>query len=791
MRISSVENRERITVSVRDLVEFIMRTGDIDNRSRGITSADAMLEGGRIHRKIQKSMGPEYAAEVSLKSVYSYENFDLIIDGRADGIITTEDSITVDEIKGIIGDVDLLEKPYEVHLAQAKCYGAIYGRQQNLQEIYIQMTYAQLETERVRSFTQKYQVEDLVDWFEGIVQEYYKWGEMQLRWRCIRNESIHNLLFPFPYRVGQSDLVKDVYRSILRQKNLFIQAPTGSGKTISTVYPSLKAVGEGLAEKIFYFTAKTITRTVATDTFRMLWENGLSEKVIVITAKEKICPLEEMNCNPVDCPYAKGHYDRVNEAVFDMVTNENFYDRYVIQQYSQKHQVCPFEMELDAALWSDAIVCDYNYVFDPNVYLKRFFEYGVKGQYIFLVDEAHNLVDRGRSMYSALLYKDQFLEVDKILDGRSKKIHSTLHKCNRIFLDYKRECENYQIYENLSALQFQLSKLQIQMEEFLQENSSFDGGEVWRDFYLALRHFCNRYENMEDDYVIYGEHDEGGRFGIHLFCVDTARVLTECTDKSISTLFFSATLLPIRYYKELLCAHSDVYAIYASTIFHQSQRKILIGNDVSSKYTRRTESEYQRISKYIMEIVAARKGNYMVFFPSYRFMQSIYEKIRDENMQADETEIILQEVGMTDGEREQFLDHFQKEDGLTRIGFCVLGGAFSEGIDLTQDQLIGAIIIGTGLPQISNEREILKNFYNKKKKNGFDYAFRFPGLNKVEQAAGRVIRTVKDKGVIVLLDERFALQENRQYFPREWEDASYCQINNIQEILTEFWEENQ
>ena len=791
MRISKVENRERITVSVRDLVEFIMRAGDIDNRSRGISSSDAMLEGGRIHRKIQKAQGPDYKAEVSLKTIVEYETFDLVVDGRADGIETTDEYVLIDEIKGIFGDVDLLDEPYQVHLAQAKCYGAIYGEQQGLDEIYIRMTYAQLETERVRTFTEPYQVSDLSIWFHELIETYSKWAAMHLEWRRIRNDSIRNLDFPFDYREGQNDLVKDVYRSILRQKNLFIQAPTGSGKTISTVYPSLKAVGEGLAEKIFYFTAKTITRTVATNTFQMLQDFGLSEKVLVITAKEKICPLDQMSCNPVDCPYAKGHFDRVNEAVFDMITNEIFYDRQMIQQYSEKHSVCPFEMGLDAALWADAIICDYNYVFDPNVYLKRFFEYGVKGQYIFLVDEAHNLVDRGRSMYSALLYKDQFLQMDKILDGKSKKLHATLSKCNRIFLEYKRECETYLIYENLSALQFQLSKLQIQMEEFLQENTSFDGGENWRDFYLELRHFCNMYENMEDDYVVYGEHDEQGRFGIRLFCVDTARLLTECTDKSVSTVFFSATLLPIGYYKELLCAHQEVYAIYASSVFHESQRVILIGNDVSSRYTRRTADEYARMSRYIREIVAAKNGNYMVFFPSYRFMESIYTLMLDEMYQLEDTEIICQKAGMSDGDREDFLAHFQNEDEKTRIGFCVLGGAFSEGIDLTQDQLIGAIIIGTGLPQISNEREILKNFYNKRQKNGFDYAFRFPGLNKVEQAAGRVIRTLDDRGIIVLLDDRLWLQEYRQYFPREWEDASVCQVDNIHDKLIEFWEEIQ
>lgn len=786
MRILEIEERLKVKLSVRDLVEFILNSGDIDNRRSGGSTLEAMQEGGRLHRKIQKSMGIDYTAEVSLQKVFLFDDFDIILEGRADGIIVNDDGVTIDEIKGVFADMDRLTEPVEVHLAQAKCYALIYGQENNLSQIAIQITYIQMETERIKRFNQNCTMDEIQSWFNNVMKQYEQWVRMQIGWRETRNYSIRNLDFPFDYREGQKQLVTDVYRSILRKKNLFIQAPTGAGKTIATVFPSIKAVGEGLAEKIFYFTAKTITRTVALQTYKLLVGQGLENKVLVMTAKEKSCLQEKMSCNPVDCIYAKGHFDRVNEAVFDMINNERVYTKEVIEEYARKHQVCPFEMGLDASLWADAIICDYNYVFDPNVYLKRFFEDGVKGDYIFLVDEAHNLVDRGRSMYSAVLYKDQFLKIKKIVSQKSKKLSRSLDKCNRILLDYKRECDQYQKYDQLTAFHFALLQLQVQIEEFSAEYPTFDGGEEWSDFFLRLRHFCKMYDNMGEDYVIYGEHDEDGRFLVKLFCVDTARLLGERTDKSVSTIFFSATLLPIQYYKEMLCTQEDPYAIYASSTFSQNQRLLLIGGDVSSKYTRRSLAEYRKIASYIEKLAKSKIGNYMVFFPSYRFMEDVSQSIHE-----DDFTILKQGVRMGEQEKEIFLGAFSEVDKQSKVGFCVMGGIFSEGIDLTNDQLIGAVIVGTGFPQMNNERELLKNYYNDKCKNGFDYAFRFPGLNKVEQSAGRVIRTTQDKGVILLLDDRFLHQENKQFFPREWSDAKECSLNNVQEEMIKFWEENE
>ena len=778
--------REQIRISVRNLVEFILRSGDIDNRRASLDTMEAMQAGSRLHRKIQKKMGSTYHAEVPLNIIIEEENYELGIWGRADGIII-EETVTIDEIKGVYLSLDLLEEPIEVHLAQAKCYAYIYGIQNDLQKINVQMTYGNLDTGDLKYFSYEYSMQQLQEWFSDLILKYKKWADFQYEWRKKRQASIKDLVFPFPYREGQKELAAGVYRTIARKKNLFIQAPTGVGKTISTLYPAIKAVGEGFGDKIFYLTAKTVTANVAKETLGILCEKGYQAKSVQITAKEKLCPCEEVECNPVSCPYAKGHFDRVNDAVYDLLQKENNLTREVLLAHAKEYQVCPFEMCLDTAIWTDNIICDYNYVFDPNVYLKRFFADGIKGDYIFLVDEAHNLVERGREMYSAALVKEDILAVRKIMKPRSSAIEKELSKCNKLMLEYKRECETYQIYESIPNLIFSCMRLAAKIEEYMQKNPEFPGRDVVLDFYFELRNFLNIYERVDEHYVIYGQHDEEGRFVIKLFCVDPSFNLQECLDKGNATIFFSATLLPVQYYKELLTNKTDNYAVYARTTFSQDKRLLLIGNDVSSKYTRRTPEEYGRIADYIYRTIKKKKGNYMVFFPSYLFLKKVHEAFE---LRTDETiTCICQESGMREEEREAFLEAFQEEKEESLVAFCVMGGIFGEGIDLKREQLIGAIIVGTGLPQISNEREILKEYYDKKEGMGFDYAYRYPGMNKVLQAAGRVIRTAEDVGIIELLDERFLQNDYQRLFPREWEQRSVCQLSNLEEKLTAFWEE--
>ena len=776
-----------IKVSVRNLVEFILRSGDIDNRISLGQRADAMQEGSRMHRKIQRRMGASYQAEVPLAIQIETAKYVLLVEGRADGIIL-EEQVTVDEIKGVYQNLEYLEKPVAVHKAQAMCYAYIYASQHELEEISVQMTYCNLDTEEIRRFKETFLLFDLENWFYTLIGQYAKWADFQVEWKKRMVSSITNLQFPYAYRRGQKELAGDVYRTVLRKKNLFIQAPTGTGKTLSTIFPSVKAVGEGLADKIFYLTAKTITGTVARETFSLLEEHGYRAKIIQITAKEKMCLCEEMDCNPIHCPYAKGHYDRVNDAVYDLLMKQDLFSREVLLEQAENYQVCPFEMSLDAAIWSDDIICDYNYAFDPNVYLKRFFGEGQKGDYIFLVDEAHNLVERGREMYSAELYKEDFLAMRKLLKDQDDKLIKALTRCNQIFLEYKRECDTCMVCEDdISLFIFALMRLAERLDLFLRKQREHPKKKEILEFYLNLRNFLNIYERVDERYVIYTEHEADGRFKMRLFCVDPSYNLQECLDKGRSTIFFSATLLPVQYYKEMLSTREDNYAIYAQTSFEEEQKLLLIGKDVSSRYKRRNESEFQKMAAYIADITAAKAGNYMVFFPSYKMLDEVYEQFL--KIAPVEVQLLKQESGMTEVEREEFLQAFANGSKDALVAFCVLGGIFGEGIDLKQEQLIGAVIIGTGLPQIGNEREILKAYYDKKADEGFDYAYRYPGMNKVLQAAGRVIRTIDDRGVIALLDERFLESSNQRLFPREWTKYQICDMDNVSRKLSDFWQQ--
>lgn len=784
-----------IRISVRSLVEFILRSGDIDNRI-ATADKDAMLLGSKIHRKIQKQMGSNYHAEVSLKYEVPCKGFILRLEGRADGIIELEQGVIIDEIKGVFKDLNQLNEPIEVHLAQAKCYAYIYATQKKLDEIGVQMTYCNMETEDVKRFQNVHRYEELDVWFWDLVGKYEKWARYQVQWKKKRNASIKGVEFPFTYREGQKNLVTSVYRTILRQKKLFIQAPTGIGKTIATLFPAVKAVGEGLGDKIFYLTAKTITRTVVWQAFDTLKEQALRMKVIVLTAKEKICFCEEANCNPDYCPYAKGHYDRVNDAVYELLTTSDEMNREILEEQAKKWKVCPHEMSLDISTWVDAVICDYNYVFDPNAHLRRFFGEGMKGEYIFLIDEAHNLVDRGREMYSASICKEDFLKIKRMVKNEDEKLAARLEECNKQLLALKRECEDYQVLNSVSHIYLKLMNLMAELERFLEECKQEEMRKKVLEFYFSVRIFLNIYDRLDENYIIYSELTDSGHFRVCLYCVNPANNLQVFLDKGNSTVFFSATLLPIHYYKKLLSTGKEDYAIYAESPFAKEHRQLLMGNDVSTKYARRGEDMYQRYARYLWQMATAKAGNYMAFFPSYRFMEEVYEEfvhiqkvkeLQSFPLAGPQVEYVMQFQYMSEEAREIFLENFEEERENSFIGFCVMGGIFSEGIDLAQDKLIGVAIVGTGIPQVCRERELLKDYFDKQGMRGFDYAYLYPGMNKVLQSAGRVIRTDTDKGVILLLDERFFDRRYGEVFPREWENIETCNVRNVAEKIEEFW----
>lgn len=826
MSATQTVSTRRIRISVRNLVEFLLRSGDLDNR-RETSAENAMAEGGRIHRLIQRRMGSEYHSEVSLKFREVTSDYELVVEGRADGIIILPDQITIDEIKGTYRELERITKPEPVHLAQAKCYACMYSRLlkegvekegkkgelpetlvnlRKLDSIRIRMTYCNMETEEIKYFFEEYSTVELNEWFDDLISQYKKWADYQVQWEKIRSHSIKETGFPYPYRKGQKELAAGVYRTIYHRKKLFLEAPTGVGKTLSTVFPAIKAIGQGLGDRLFYLTAKTITRTAASQAVEILRKKGLRFKTVVLTAKDKICFQEKVECNPEKCPFAKGHFDRINEALFALITEEETFCREKIEEYAKAHQVCPFELALDCSLFADGVIGDYNYLFDPHVYLKRFFGEGGSRNGIFLIDEAHNLVERGREMYSAVLIKEDFLALKRKVRSFLPRIEKLLEKCNRALLSLKRETEKVKQWEavEVEGLIVALNGLSKGLSVYLENHTDTPVRDEILAFYFEISHFLLMYEGMEDDYVIYSELTDSDNFHLRLFCVNPSKKLKACMDKGRSSILFSATLLPIQYYKKLLGGGEEDYEIYAESTFEAAKCGLFIAGDVTSKFSRRGQEEYYRIASYLHEIIRQRQGNYMVFFPSYRMLEEIYNIYQKYFNQKGEVECIRQKEYMKEEERETFLKHFQGNEHLnlqekimlpieieekTLLGFCIMGGIFGEGIDLKRDSLIGAILVGTGLPQVCSEREILAGYFQQKEGNGFAYAYRYPGMNKVLQAAGRVIRTHQDLGVIALLDERFLQNEYLRMFPKEWKEYRVVRLQSIGHEIEKFWNE--
>ena len=764
-----------------------------------------MLEGGRIHRMIQRRMGPNYHSEVSLSKKIITPEYTIVIEGRADGIIIEAEQdisdipllgeneavldeyrayVTIDEIKGTYRDVNRLKKEDPVHLAQAMCYAYIYAFDNSLDSIRVRITYCNIETEELRYFHFDYTFDELSDWFDKLISEYRKWTDFKFLWQKQRTDSIKNVEFPFEYRKGQKDLVTYVYRTIYHKRKLFIEAPTGVGKTIATVFPAVKAMGENMGERIFYLTAKTITRTVAEQALALLREQKLCFKSVTLTAKDKICFQDEADCNPVSCPFAKGHFDRVNEALYDMLTHVDNLSREQILQYAVKYQVCPFEFSLDLALFADMVICDYNYLFDPHAYLRRFFSEGVREDYTFLIDEAHNLVERGREMYSAVLIKEEFLKLKALTKDYDRKITAALENCNKEMLSLKRQQVQVLSFEDISPLVRRVLRLSSLIEDYMEEHEDSPIRKNLLLFYFDISHFLYIVDSFDDNYVIFSDFLEDNSFFVKLFNVNPSKNLRDCMSRGRSSILFSATLLPIDYYKKLLGAQEGDYEVYAQSVFNPEKRGLFLAQDVTSKYSRRSLDEYTAISDYIHRVVSQRDGNYLVFFPSYAFLRNVADiYIKDYSDEG----VFIQESSMKESAKEEFLSHFCEPSDDTVIGMCVLGGIFSEGIDLKADSLIGAIIVGTGLPMVCTERELLRKYFDKDGENGYDYAYKYPGMNKVLQAAGRVIRTSEDVGIVALLDERFMETGYLRMFPREWSNYEIVSKETISKRVERFW----
>lgn len=772
-----------IKISIRNLVEFIMRHGSIDNR---YTSSIKAIEGIRGHQRVQKSYGDNYTAEVPLKYTLTYEDLEIMVEGRADGILIEDEKTIIDEIKTTTKDLLLIdENTNPLHWAQAKCYGYIYSMQNELDNIDIQITYYNIDTKSTRILRQSYTLKELEEFFFWLIDEYKSWAQLESDWVNKRNESIKKLKFPFEnYRPGQRELAVRVYKSITDSKKCFAQAPTGTGKTISTIFPAIKAMGEDKTSKIFYLTAKTITREVAQNTISLMRKKDLNLKAVTITAKEKICKMEEVNCNPEYCPYANGYFDRINNSLKDILAKYNDYSKDNIEKISEEYMLCPFELSLDLTNLSDVIICDYNYVFDPRVYLKRFFDTKTT-DYTFLIDEAHNLVDRAREMYSATLNEEKFVKVKKLISKKDKRITRVIKEIQSYFEDKLEDLttlDENDLVESEAPLELCeiLSSFIKFVDEYLARTN--EENEELMDLYFDVYSFLSISDFYDKNYTtIYTKTFNG--MTIKIYCVNPQKVIEEKMKKAKSNIIFSATLIPMDYFMKMYSYDEEDFIINLKSPFDVKNRLLIIGDNVATTYNKRFETS-EDIASYIANCVQAKKGNYMVFFPSYKYMDLVFDKMK-ENYPNINTSI--QESNMSEEEKEEFLSMFDEDNKETHVGFCVLGGHFSEGIDLTNDKLIGVIIVGVGMPQIGIERDIIKD-HMKDSNKGFDYAYVYPGMIKVLQAAGRCIRTDDDKGVILLLDNRYSQRRYQSLFPYEWyPNFRVRKSDDVKTLCEEFW----
>ncbi|MBC2000924.1 ATP-dependent DNA helicase [Listeria marthii] len=775
---------KKVQISVRRLVEFVQRSGSIDSR---MTSSDRALEGTKIHQLLQKEAGEEYVAEVRLSIDREVDGVAFSLDGRADGIINEQ---MIDEIKTTETPMEEITEDFRpLHWAQLICYGFMLAEKSDLPEVTLQLTYYQVTDKEVKQFQRVMSRAEMTDFVDDLLSKYAVWAKAAAAWEMKRNKTIQELTFPYDsYRSGQRELAIAVYRTVSSEEGLFCEAPTGIGKTMSTLFPGVKAMGEGKTDKLFYFTAKTITRQVAEDALDEMRRKGLAARSVTITAKDKICFLDERKCEPDHCQFARGYYDRLNEGLFDMLQSEEAITRTVVEEYARKYTLCPFELSLDVALFCDVIVCDYNYLFDPVVYLKRFFAEG-PGKYTFLVDEVHNLVDRARSMYSATLRKSMVLQVKRGLGKKAnKRLLNAINAMNKelIALNKKLTELGETIYvekEKLADWNDAVVKFTFVAKEWLPQNTQSESqADVLELYFESLRYIAIA-EFYDERYVTQVTRSRGD-LEVKQLCLDPSFLLSEKLKLGSSSVLFSATLRPIDYYTNVLGGEKDTSRMMFASPFKQKNMHLLVADYISTKYQMR-EASLEAVVDALYALAAGKTGNYLFFFPSFLYLENVYDLFKEKYPNI---RLQKQENSMDEAQREHFLEGFQAGNEETLIGFCVLGGVFSEGIDLRGERLVGAAIVGVGLAQLNHESDLIKDYYNKTLGRGFDYAYQIPGMNKVLQAVGRVIRGESDRGVVLLIEERFSADRYRALFPAHWNHAKTVKsTTEISQEVNGFW----
>lgn len=782
-----------LTLPIRRLVEFLLRTGSLDSRFTGFDRAN---EGARLHRRLQRTAAKtytDYRAEVSLIQQYACSGIEYTLEGRADGIFTDRDGTpTIDEIKTTtLPPEKITGEQAPEHWAQAQCYAAIYAAQQGLSAMRVRLTYYQVDEELEFHFSRDYSADALHDIVFDLLTCYAPWAKRAAQWRQNRQQSLAQLQFPFSeYRTGQRGMIGAVYETCRDGGQLLCQAPTGIGKTMSVLFPALKALGEG--GPVFYLTARGTTRAAAETALDLLRRSDpeLSLRSVTLTAKDKICLQPVRECTPEACPYADGYYDRIKDALWQALDTPALTTD-ALQTLAREHRVCPFELGLDLSLWCDVVVGDYNYLFDPVVHLMRFFE--TRGDYLFLIDEAHNLPARAREMHSASLCKSAFLDARKKLGKGKSSLKTALQRVNELFIEWRHRCEELPADNRFGRTFFETARaealdraltrlcepLQTWLDEHREPGETHD---ALLQLYFDVRAWLRVADTFDDHFVLQvSAHRSEVR--ATMLCLDPSVFLAADFAKGRAAVLFSATLAPAGYYKDL-CGLPDARAVALRSPFPTQHLGLWCARQVSTRYKDR-ESSIALVSDLLYTMTQGRAGNYLAFFPSYSYLQKVWE---DFSTRYTDIPTLCQQSEMDEAQREDFLAQFTAVPGKTLLGFAVLGGVFSEGVDLTGERLIGVAVVGPGLPQVGARQEQLREHFEQTRGSGFDYAYRFPGMNKVLQAAGRVIRTPLDKGVVLLIDDRFLSPDTRRLMPPHW--GHLRPVSSIEELrgeLQRFW----
>lgn len=770
-----------LQLSVHELIDFLLRTGDIDNR---IYNSSTMQEGTLIHALYQSRQGGNYISEYFLKEEFKVEDFNITLEGRADGIIDLGNTAIIDEIKSTVMPLEeYFAEQKEWHLGQAKCYALMYAHENNFTSVSIKLTYIHQVDKSTLVKTFDYLTSELEKDVSDLLKQYIEFFKIIYNKKIDRNESAKELTFPFGnFRQGQKDLAKYTYGIAQNGGILFVEAPTGIGKTISTLFPSVKAFASGDNDKIFYLTAKTSGREMAFNTSKLLLEKGLKASVIEIIAKDKVCFCPGKACNPDECPFAKGYYTKIRQIIKDSIINRNLFSTEEIIEIAKHHAVCPFELSLDLSLYNDIIVCDYNYFFDPIVYLKRFFDADATNVLV-LVDEAHNLVSRARGMYSASVDSFMFKKVKRSLRSfEHKKYKNAQTRMSKFFSQF----DDYPVGDTKIKM-FNKSELRA-IENYLVACSDVNKNhhsvvtDEFTEFYLELNKFKKLIEFYDDTFALYVTKKDEKDCTINLFCIDPSEHIKRTVDQVKGKIFFSATLSPSEYYIDVIGRYNFNPLLMLPSPFKKENLKLLVAPKISVRYKHREETLPQ-VAEYIKEFVSHKVGNYFIYFPSYEYLNKILPYLS-----SDDFELLVQEKDMSEDEKTAFLSCFVENPKKTMLGIAVLGGAFAEGIDLEGERISGVVVVGVGIPQICFERNLIKDYYAKTKQKGYEYAYISPGINKVMQALGRVIRSENDRGVALLIDDRYLTESYHDLFKDRYSHYEVVtSIDDIKEQVENFW----